>query len=154
MLLRFFHKVNWKTFQATSGFCHVLLLRQSVVTNLARRRIRWPRNFSVSGKRFPILQVRMAPVILCQSMTLSASLLAAGDSTLSFDYLSTRRRLEIGWQRVFAWRVTAPKFAGWRVIKPKWSAWRGTGHHKLMRDFLFYKCVTRDLQDLLIRFPW
>ena len=47
-----------------------------------------------------------------------------------------------GLQRVFAWRVTAPKFVGWRVIEPKLSAWRGTGHHNLMRDFLFYKWFT------------
>ena len=55
---------------------------------------------------------------------------------------------------VFAWRVMAPKFAGWRVIEPKLSAWRGTGHHNVMCDLLFYKWVTRDLQDLLIRFLW
>ena len=47
----------------------------------------------------------------------------------------------------------APKFAWWRVIESKLSAWRGIGHHNVMRDLLFYKRVTRDLQDLLIRFP-
>ena len=59
-----------------------------------------------------------------------------------------------GWQRVLAWRVMSPKFARWRGIEPKLFAWRGTGHHNLMRDFLFYKYVACDLQDLLIRFPW
>lgn len=49
--------------------------------------------------------------------------------------------------------VMAPKFAGWRV-EPKLSARCGTRHHNLMRDFLFYKCVRRDFQDLLIRFQW
>ena len=39
----------------------------------------------------------------------------------------------------------AQKFAEWRVIKPKLSAWRGTAHDNMMRDFLFYKPVTRDL---------
>ena len=49
--------------------------------------------------------------------------------------------------------VMAPKFARWHV-EPKLSARCGTRHHNLMRDFLFYKCVTRDFQDLLIRFQW
>ena len=29
-----------------------------------------------------------------------------------------------------------------------------TGHYNMMRDLLFYKRLTRDLQDLLIGFPW
>ena len=51
---------------------------------------------------------------------------------------------------VFAWRVMAPKFAGWRVIEPKLSAWRGTGHHNVMCNLLFYKwfCGYRTLIDL------
>ena len=44
-----------------------------------------------------------------------------------------------GWERVFAWRVMAPKFARWRMLEPKLSAWRGTGHDNEMRDLLLYK---------------
>ena len=53
---------------------------------------------------------------------------------------------------VFAWRVMAPKFAGWRMNEPELSAWRRTGHDNVMRDFLYYKRVTRNLQHLLIGF--
>ena len=46
----------------------------------------------------------------------------------------------------------APKVAMSRVTEPKLSAWRGTGHHNVMRDLLFYKRVLRDLQDSLLEF--
>ena len=49
-----------------------------------------------------------------------------------------------GWQKLFAWRVFAPKFTVWRVIEPKLSAWRATGHQA--RDGWFTR--------LLIRTPW
>jgi len=38
----------------------------------------------------------------------------------------------------------------WNYIEIKLAAWRGTGHHNVMRDLLFYKHVIRDLP---IRFP-
>ena len=44
-----------------------------------------------------------------------------------------------------------PKFAEWRVIEAKLSAWRGTATRQRDAWFLFYKPVTRDLYDLLIR---
>lgn len=36
--------------------------------------------------------------------------------------------------------------------EPELSAWRRTGHDNVMRDFLYYKRVTRNLQHLLIGF--
>ena len=46
----------------------------------------------------------------------------------------------------------ALKVAVSRVIEPKLSAWRGTWHHNVTRDLLFYKRVLRDLQDSLLEF--
>ena len=103
------------------------------------------------------------PIILCQIMLLlqeqwdvrypQSCMIPlqwqTGDRSLCDSHKSTHTK---GWQRVFAWRVMAPKFAVWRVIKPKLSAWRGTAHSKLMRDLLLYKCVMRDIYDFLLEF--
>ena len=80
------------------------------------------------------------------------NLLHAKKKMLSAKIESGQRAELRGWEKVFVWRVMAPKFAVWRVIEPKLSAWRGIGHHNVMRDLLFCKCVMRDLQDFLLEF--
>ena len=47
-----------------------------------------------------------------------------------------------GWEKLFAWRVMAPKFAVWRVIEPNYPRDAGPDIKRVMRD----------LQDFLLEF--
>ena len=113
-----------------------------------------------STKTFPAPSY---PIILCQIMLLLQEqwdVRYPQSCTIPLQWQTDHRSIcdshksshTRGWQRVLAWRVTAPKFAVWHAIEPKLSAWRGTGHHNVMRDLLLYKRLMRDLHEFLLEF--
>ena len=111
VLMRFFLKIgfwnrfHWfaarrwfKIFQGSSGFCHLQFLRQCSpqprTAATARVRIRWPRKPFSFRKALRYSSNDNGVSFSLSINDLSLSLLVAGDSTLSFDYSSTGRRLE------------------------------------------------------------
>ena len=91
---------------------------------------------------YPSSFKRITVILSVPDARAMCNLLHAKKKMLSAKIESGQRPELRGWEKLFAWRVMAPKFAVWRVIEPNYPRDAGPDIKRVMRD----------LQDFLLEF--